>query len=130
MFVDKARSVFVGSAEEMMDVVMTGSENRRQAATGMNADSSRSHSVLMVTVTQRDPVKESVKQGRLVLVDLAGSESVGKTGAVGEQLQEAKMINKSLTTLNLVRRRRVKSRLVGRSGACRVLVVLQHTVQD
>jgi hypothetical protein len=37
-------------------------------------------------------------------VDLAGSESVGKTGAVGEQLQEAKMINKSLTTLNQVRR--------------------------
>ena len=56
VFVDKARSVFVSSAEEMMDVVMTGSENRRQAATGMNADSSRSHSVLMVTVTQRDPV--------------------------------------------------------------------------
>ena len=48
-------------------------------------------------------MKESVKAGRLVLVDLAGSESVGKTGAVGEQLQEAKMINKSLTTLNLVR---------------------------
>ena len=53
VFVDKARSVFVGSAEEMMDVVLTGSDNRRQAATGMNADSSRSHSVLMVTLTQR-----------------------------------------------------------------------------
>lgn len=102
VFVDKARSVFVGSPEEMMEVVTRGSENRRLAFTGMNADSSRSHSVLLTTVIQRDSVNESQKQGRLVLVDLAGSESVGKTGAVGEQLQEAKMINKSLTTLNLV----------------------------
>jgi hypothetical protein len=36
---------------------------------------------------------------KLNLVDLAGSERVGKTGATGEQLTEAKNINLSLTIL-------------------------------
>ena len=35
-------------------------------------------------------------------MDLAGSEKVGKTGAEGKRLEEAKNINKSLTTLGLV----------------------------
>ena len=35
-------------------------------------------------------------------MDLAGSEKVGKTGASGQTLEEAKTINKSLTTLSLV----------------------------
>lgn len=41
----------------------------------------------------------SVKSGKLNLVDLAGSERVGKTNASGTQLDEAKEINKSLSTL-------------------------------
>ena len=44
----------------------------------------------------------SAKTGKLYLVDLAGSEKVGKTGAAGKRLEEAKNINKSLTTLGLV----------------------------
>jgi kinesin family member 5 len=36
------------------------------------------------------------------LVDLAGSEKISKTGATGTTLDEAKMINKSLTTLGMV----------------------------
>ena len=36
------------------------------------------------------------------LVDLAGSEAVSKTGADGQQLEEAKKINMSLTTLGMV----------------------------
>ena len=35
----------------------------------------------------------------LYLVDLAGSESVGKTGASGQTLEEAKKINQSLSAL-------------------------------
>lgn len=37
-----------------------------------------------------------------MLVDLAGSEKIGKTLATGKQLDEAKNINKSLTTLGIV----------------------------
>ena len=44
----------------------------------------------------------SQKTGKLFLVDLAGSEKVGKTGASGQTLEEAKSINKSLTTLGKV----------------------------
>ena len=40
--------------------------------------------------------------GRLFMVDLAGSEKVGKTGATGVRLEEAKNINSSLTTLGMV----------------------------
>jgi kinesin family member 5 len=36
------------------------------------------------------------------LVDLAGSEKINKTGAAGQTLEEAKTINKSLTTLGMV----------------------------
>lgn len=38
----------------------------------------------------------------MVLVDLAGSEMVRKSNATGQQLEEAKMINKSLSALGLV----------------------------
>jgi hypothetical protein len=37
--------------------------------------------------------------GRLNLADLAGSEKIGKTGAQGETLEEAKKINQSLSAL-------------------------------
>lgn len=43
-----------------------------------------------------------MKTGKLVLVDLARSEKVEKTGAEGRVLEEAKMINKSLSTLGNV----------------------------
>jgi len=42
------------------------------------------------------------KLGNLYLVDLAGSEKVGKTGASGQTLEEAKKINKSLSALGMV----------------------------
>ena len=42
------------------------------------------------------------KSGKLVLVDLAGSETVRKTQSSGQQLEEAKMINKSLSALGQV----------------------------
>ena len=43
-----------------------------------------------------------VQYSRLNLVDLAGSERQKSTNATGQQLKEASMINKSLTTLGLV----------------------------
>ena len=44
----------------------------------------------------------SCKTGQLYLVDLAGSEKIEKTQAVGQTLEEAKMINLSITTLGKV----------------------------
>lgn len=41
----------------------------------------------------------STKTGNLYLADLAGSEKIGKTGATGETLEQAKKINQSLSAL-------------------------------
>jgi kinesin family protein 5 len=68
----------------------------------MNDISSRSHSVFLMEITQKDSLKGGVKTGKLFLVDLAGSEKVSKTGADGTVLDEAKNINKSLSALGLV----------------------------
>jgi len=79
-----------------------GNQNRSTAATNMNAESSRSHSIFILTVTQNNTVDLSCKVGKLYLVDLAGSERIAKTGAEGQTLDEAKSINQSLTTLGKV----------------------------
>lgn len=68
----------------------------------MNAESSRSHSIFLVTIIQRNTDTGAQKTGNLYLVDLAGSEKVGKTGASGQTLEEAKKINKSLSALGMV----------------------------
>ncbi|VDK42272.1 unnamed protein product [Dibothriocephalus latus] len=68
----------------------------------MNAQSSRSHSLFIVQISQRNVDTGQALDGRLNLVDLAGSEKVSKTGAEGNTLDEAKMINKSLSTLGNV----------------------------
>ena len=53
----------------------------------MNADSSRSHSVFIITTEQTDSTAGVKKSGHMYLVDLAGSEAVGKTNATGSVLQ-------------------------------------------
>lgn len=68
----------------------------------MNAESSRSHSVFVITVQARNTETGTQKTGMLYLVDLAGSEKIGKTGASGQTLEEAKKINKSLSALGMV----------------------------
>ena len=68
----------------------------------MNAESSRSHSIFVLTISQKNIETGSIRSGQLFLVDLAGSEKVGKTGATGQTLEEAKKINKSLSALGNV----------------------------
>lgn len=93
---------YVTSQEELLGIMSSGAMNRAVAATGMNEGSSRSHSVFTITISQRDVNTASTKSGKLVLVDLAGSEMVRKTNASGQQLEEAKTINKSLSALGQV----------------------------
>ena len=86
----------------MMKVMMAGSMNRSVAATRMNATSSRSHSIFLVAVSQKNTKTDASKLGKLYCCDLAGSEKVEKTEAAGQTLEEAKMINKSLSALGNV----------------------------
>ena len=79
-----------------------GNKNRAVSATNMNAESSRSHSLFILTLIMTNLEDSSCKTGKLYLVDLAGSEKIAKTGAQGQTLEEAKNINQSLTTLGKV----------------------------
>ncbi|KNA04479.1 hypothetical protein SOVF_199320 [Spinacia oleracea] len=89
-------------ASEAMQILSNGILNRAVGETQMNASSSRSHCVYIFTVQQEFSADKRTKTGKLILVDLAGSEKVGKTGAEGKLLEEAKTINKSLSSLGNV----------------------------
>ncbi|KAJ1667030.1 hypothetical protein IW140_002242 [Coemansia sp. RSA 1813] len=102
VYVKGLMEVFVSSIEEVYQVMRQGAKNRVVGFTNMNAESSRSHSIFQITIEQKDTVSGKTKMGRLFLVDLAGSEKVGKTGATGQTLEEAKKINKSLSALGMV----------------------------
>ncbi|KAG8183203.1 hypothetical protein JTE90_005653 [Oedothorax gibbosus] len=93
---------FVGSPEDVMNVLMKGTSNRQTAVTNMNKNSSRSHSVFQIIVRQEDLASKIELCGKLYLVDLAGSEKVSKSRAEGKVLEEAKNINKSLSALGNV----------------------------
>ena len=74
---------YIGNDEEVYSIMSTGNSNRSIAETKMNAESSRSHSLFSMTITQTNREDLSVKSGKLFLVDLAGSEKLSKTEATG-----------------------------------------------
>ena len=101
VYVDGLTEVPVMGAADVIDCVSCGNASRMVGSTLMNAQSSRSHALLMVNLQQQLP-DGSTKVSRLNIADLAGSEKVGKTAASGETLEEAKKINASLSALCLV----------------------------
>lgn len=102
IYVKGLLEIYVSSVQEVYEVMRRGGNARVVSSTNMNAESSRSHSIFVVTITQKNVETGSAKSGQLFLVDLAGSEKVGKTGASGQTLEEAKKINKSLSALGMV----------------------------
>ena len=103
IWVEDCTEIYVSSQEEMYAVFKEGSNNRTVSATNMNKGSSRSHSLFVVTIFQRNTITGSSKTGRIYFVDLAGSEKMSKTGIEsGKGLKEAQNINKSLMTLGMV----------------------------
>ncbi|KFY89021.1 hypothetical protein V500_05997 [Pseudogymnoascus sp. VKM F-4518 (FW-2643)] len=102
VYVKGLLEIYVSSVQEVYEVMRKGGNSRAVAATNMNQESSRSHSIFVITITQKNVETGSAKSGQLFLVDLAGSEKVGKTGASGQTLEEAKKINKSLSALGMV----------------------------
>lgn len=102
VYVKGLLEIYVSSVAEVYEVMRRGGSSRAVSATNMNAESSRSHSIFVITITQKNVETGSAKSGQLFLVDLAGSEKVGKTGATGQTLEEAKKINKSLSALGMV----------------------------
>ncbi|XP_024082800.1 kinesin-like protein KIF13A isoform X2 [Cimex lectularius] len=105
-YVDGLSQLAVTSFKDIDNLMAEGNKSRTVAATNMNSESSRSHAVFSVVLTQTLVDTGSGVSGervsRMSLVDLAGSERAAKTGAVGDRLKEGSNINKSLTTLGLV----------------------------
>ena len=103
IWVEDSTEIYVSSVKEMEDVFTCGANNRTVSATEMNAGSSRSHSLFIVTIFQKNIVTDSTKSAKVFFVDLAGSEKMSKTGITGGMgLKEAQNINKSLMTLGMV----------------------------
>eukprot|EP00439_Symbiodinium_sp_Y106_P056852 s3308_g8.t1 len=95
-----ARSVVAESAFlPAPKVVATGLGNRKVRATKMNADSSRSHLMLIISMDVIDKETGRRRSGKISIVDLAGSERLSKSEVTGEAQKEAIEINKSLTAL-------------------------------
>lgn len=68
--------------DDIFQALKIGQKKRSVASTKQNDRSSRSHTILVLDITQTNP-DGSKCTGRLNLVDLAGSERIEKTGATG-----------------------------------------------
>ena len=113
---DKKKGIYVDCLSEwavlspidLYALLKRGASFRATASTYMNDVSSRSHAVFVITVEQmttemiNGETHTQIKVGKLNLVDLAGSERIRITGATGQQLEESKKINKSLSCLGNV----------------------------
>ncbi|KAK1929327.1 Osmotic avoidance abnormal protein 3 [Phytophthora citrophthora] len=95
------------SLSDVLAVVNEGHRNRHVASHCMNADSSRSHSLLTIHV-DRTKTHDSdsghshgiTRYGKMSFVDLAGSERLKETRS--SNAEEASNINRSLLTLGKV----------------------------
>jgi hypothetical protein len=106
VYVDGMTDRFVGTAAEAKAIMRQGVANRHTAATAMNRESSRSHSVFTLSIEANEKVPSDgtvrTRFSQFHLIDLAGSERQKLTGASGDRLREAGQINKSLSALGNV----------------------------
>jgi len=102
-FFDKINECECNTLEGFFDAIKLGQSQRQVASTGLNARSSRSHTIFMMNAEVE--LKDGTAiHNRLNLVDLAGSERSDKANASGDKkaMKETQNINLSLTTLGKV----------------------------
>ncbi|CAK6433881.1 unnamed protein product [Pipistrellus nathusii] len=90
------RELQADSVELLLEVILKGSKERSTGATGVNADSSRSHAIIQIQI------KDSAKRtfGRISFIDLAGSERAADARDSDRQTKmEGAEINQSLLAL-------------------------------
>ncbi|EDV22771.1 uncharacterized protein TRIADDRAFT_3491, partial [Trichoplax adhaerens] len=105
-----AEEVLIRCKNEAFDVLNRGAARRQIAETELNASSSRSHTLLTISMEMKDKgfstaefaKEETMKIGKLNLIDLAGSENISRSGASERRAREAGNINQSLLTLGRV----------------------------
>ncbi|CAJ1327849.1 unnamed protein product, partial [Effrenium voratum] len=98
-YADGLKEKIVSSAQEVLALFAEAEKRRRVAHTRYNEVSSRSHTLLTLTVECSVPLEGDIpdasvtRVGRLVIVDLAGNE---RLEAGTEYVAESSSINKSL----------------------------------
>ena len=97
-YIEGSAEEYCESPDDIYRLIREGNKHRAVGSTDMNNQSSRSHSVLMIHVTQKLSNGTQL-EGGLNLADLAGSERLDRTNATGIGLKEAMKINQSLSAL-------------------------------
>ena len=90
--------------QDIVEIILQGTKNRKKGSHDLNKDSSRSHTILTVyLISEYNSGGESYKKyGKISFVDLAGSERLKETNSKGGMLKETGNINKSLFVLGKV----------------------------
>ena len=94
----------ITTEEEASKLLEKGNAKRATASTGMNDQSSRSHSIFQIKVeinSNDTKVQRNIKC-TASLIDLAGSERSSTAGTTGRRLREGSAINQSLLTLGKI----------------------------
>lgn len=106
MYVHGCTEMEVRSSSEAIEAFNRGQKRRRVAATQLNQESSRSHTIFNIRLVKAYPSGEGeidlnkpCMLSQLALVDLAGAERAQRTGNAGQALKEAGKINNSLMNL-------------------------------
>lgn len=101
-FVEGLLLVECQSSNDIVEILIEGSKNRKVGSHLLNQDSSRSHTLLTIYIVNEDLELHSKKYGKITFVDLAGSERLKESGSSGGMIKETGNINKSLFVLGKV----------------------------
>ena len=90
--------------EDIVEIILQGTKNRKRGSHDLNKDSSRSHCILTIyLISEFQSGNETYKKyGKISFVDLAGSERLKETHSKGGMIKETGNINKSLFVLGKV----------------------------
>ena len=99
LIIDNIAHIDVSSKEQLEKIINKGLNNRNSREYNYN---SKSHFIIMITVYHYYKKENYIKIGKLYLVDLEGSERISKFNTEGENLEEQKLINKSLIALSII----------------------------
>lgn len=106
IYVSGLKEVVVESVAQLLQCLRKGSDIRQTNSTAINAQSSRSHAIFTILLTQKQVNKETgivtTVTSKLNLVDLAGSERIKNSGANDGRIKEGISINSGLTALGKV----------------------------
>lgn len=89
----------IHNADELLQMLAHGNNNRTQHPTDANAESSRSHAIFQVHIRMTEKKTGTKRTVKLSMIDLAGSERAASTKGIGVRFKEGASINKSLLAL-------------------------------